>query len=242
MGTESTPCFNTTGTFPKESPTLLNEYNLQQAEIKKIKEKVVISTPLCLQIPFTNAMINALPPLLQEMCLKGAFKMFAGRVPPHLPYCSRVTFVSNLATLQEYVSNIADWKTFFESVNQSEKEDMELVEGYWKSISIKPSDATTEEKVDEYKSKLYEMLRIVKFMTGETYTSNTFSLDSLSDSERAFAAWSSKVCHYKCSLTPAYDLTAMFAMLNKIPQEELVPENAQKISSSLEDQLIMYSS
>ena len=104
----------------------------------------------------------------------------------------------------------------------------ELTQGFYRKIA-KPLEANWQTNTDKVK----DMIMVVEFMTGGQYTDDSLQVNKFEGYERGFTRWVQLVDKYNCSLTPAYDLLAMFAMCNNLKQEHLT--NPTELTRALED-------
>ena len=236
MGQRSEPSINTCKSFPDRddaSEALWADYEAQLSHLSQVPT-VEIGTALSRRVPFTAKIIEQLDEDFREPILKKAYEQFVGRVPTHLPFCYNVTFGANYPTLMAYVSG--SLKASFESF----KRDMVIIDivaplaqDFYRSIANKPVTANEDKDIQ----KLMDMILVVEFMTGGSYRNATLQKgeENFLNFEAGFHQFSGLVMEHNGSLTPAYDLLAMFAMVNNIPQEQLQIENAPILTQQLEE-------
>ncbi len=239
MGQRHEPSINTCKSFPRQddaSEALWTEYEEQLSHLERVPT-IEIGTALSRRVPFTGNIIDQLDEDFREAILKKAYEQFVGRVPAHLPFCYGVTFGANYPTLMAYV--LGSLKPQFELYNDKVLQAQRiktLANDFYDSITKKPNGANRDEDVQ----MLISMISVVEFMTGGLYTNETLQngASNFKGYEQGFYAFCQKVMEHNCSLTPAYDLLAMFAMVNNIPQDQLQIENAPALTQQLEDAFI----
>lgn len=230
MGQRDIPSVNTCKTFGNESdhPVVWSEYKSQLKYLLNVPT-IEIGTALSRKVPFTANIISKLPEEFRNQILYKAYEQFVGRVPAFLPFCYNVTFGANYHTLMAYVSGAL--KESFQAFKQG-KEVSPLASDFYKSIKVKPELANSTEDIE----KLNDMVLVVEFMTGGSYKNAALQKgsDNFDHYDTGYHSWKQKVIENNCSLTPAYDLLAMFVMVKGISKDTLNVQNAIHLTKELE--------
>ncbi len=236
MGQRAPPgAINTYKSFGERSETNADAWDEYEAQLVHLAgvSTVEIGTTISRKVPFTAFMVSQLPKIFKEQTLNKAYEQFVGRVPSVLPFCYGVTFGANYPTLMTYVS-VPTLKPKFKAFKKSHHKDVKidkLARGYYSSIKIKKADADAETDI----LKIKDMIMVVEFMTGGYYRNASLQkgTDNFARYNLGKERWSKAVVRYNCSLTPAYDLLAMFVMENNLSQEDLADPVA--LTRHLED-------
>ena len=236
MGQRAPPgAVNTYKSFGERSDANAAAWDEYEAQLLHLSEvpTVEIGTAISRKVPFTAFVVNQLPEIFQGQILNKAYEQFVGRVPSVLPFCYGVTFGANYPTLMAYVS-VPTLKSKFEAFKVLHREDErmnDLAQGFYDSIKIKKADADS--KTDILKIK--DMIMVVEFMTGGSYKNASLQKgpDNFTGYNMGKKRWSKAVVRHNCSLTPAYDLLAMFVMENSLSQEDIT--DAAALTRHLED-------
>ena len=227
MGQRETPSVNTCKTFGDRSGEAhWQEYDAQLAALADVPT-VEIGTTISRQVPFTAKIIQKLPDEFRNEILNKAYEQFVGRVPAFLPFCYGVTFGANYPTLMAYVANIQDFQVYARERRESEHV-QRMANGFYDAMTKKV--APQSEDIEKVK----DMILVVEFMTGGRYTNASLQTgaDNFEAYESGKVEWKNKVSEYNCSLTPAYDLLAMYVMVNGLTQSQLT--NGGELTRNLE--------
>ena len=227
MGQRDTPSLNTCKSFGKRTEEVhWQEYDAQLVQLVDVPT-VEIGTVISRQVPFTSNIIQKLPDEFQNEILNKAYEQFVGRVPASLPYCYNVTFYANYPTLMAYVAKIPAFQVYASKYRDSDHVKT-MASEFYTAITTKPASKS------EDMIKVKDMILVVEFMTGGRYSDSSLQkgADHFEGYEYGREVWKTKVKTYNCSLTPAYDLLAMYVMVNGLTQSELT--DASELTRNLE--------
>ena len=198
----------------------LDEYFTQQNVYLSDVPTRFITTTFARKVPFSFETIDNLPDHFKSKLYSKVFDMFVGRVPPQLGFCENVTCGANHPTALSYM------KTF-------------ELDGHAGQIPIPvPSTAVAAvvgeilKQVNEFTSqminckdkktmttKLFDINKIVYLVTGNVYSKidgkYSFSPNSLENYDESFDKFMKLLTKYKPTLTPAYDVLAMYDFIHK---------------------------
>ena len=233
MGQHSGPgAVNTFKTFGKrDEGDVWVEYDAQMRELSAVNT-VEIGTAISRLVPFTPSIVGKLPSEFKDQIFKKAYEQFVGRVPAFLSFCYGVTFGANYPTLLAYVNATSTIQSQYQEYKTSHSaETIEIADSYYESILTKPPTA---DAVGD-KQKVNEMILIVQFMTGGRYLNSSLQKGpaNFANYEIGQHAWITKVEANNCSLTPAYDLLAMYVMVQNLDVVNV--NDAAALTSALEE-------
>ena len=164
------------------------------------------------------------------------FKLFAGRVPPHLGFCENVTIGANHPTITSYL------KSFDLSLDDGIENKIQMTTGE-DQLAYSIIEKHCRQFIENMKSckdkelmfkKLSEINKAVYLITENLYenqycidskSTNTFSADSIHNYEESYKRFMELVAKYKPSLTPAYDVIAMYDFITnyEFTEEYIIP-------------------
>ena len=192
-----------------------------------------ISTEMCRKVPLTSTLVQKLPEEFRSQIFEKAYEQFVGRVDARLPYCYEVTFEVNYQTIMRYVEGNNLFIQYQKEHGHSTRL-CELAQQFYDSIEEKPSaaDSAFDQK------KLKEMILVVEFLTEGYYRDSTLQKGPkhFAMYHRNFGRWRERIVAEGCSLTPAYDLLAMFVMVKEINEKDLISLNANHLSKMMEEE------
>jgi len=183
----------------KEAVILNNNFLEQNYYLDKIPTRY-ITTTLARKVPFSFESIDSLPNYFKDPLFDKIFKLFVGRVHPSKGFCENVTCGANHPTVLSYMNafGIINLNTDMDSVIKEQ-------------IDVFMSKMKCNDKEKMFNC-LFDINRIVYIITGNIYSDANlgFSADSLENYDESFNKFMNLVKKYKPTLTPAYDVLAMY--------------------------------
>lgn len=225
--------YNMEGSVPDDEEARRNYDELTKA-ISHI-EFNMIPSDVCRSVPFMPAVIEAVRMMessFADEIEEGAFKMFAGRMPAHLPRAAAV-LNANLKTALGYIKAVpsedltrfieSDEHTAFTAANGS------LIEQYRAGLA----SGSGAGKMEELGAALDELMGIISFITNGSLRYEG-SLSKVSDTSfgAAFDAW--KQMKGDAPLTPAYDLLALVIHMNPELMELVISKDTAGLTLEVE--------
>ena len=196
-----------------------SQFNDQNEYLEKIPTRY-ITTTFARNVPFSFDTIDSLPDHFKSKLFDKVFQMFVGRVPPHLGFCENVTCGANHPTVMSYMKSfgIDNFIGIDELVTDKDTQIFQQIHEFIKLMS----NCTDRDKMLKC---LTDINRIVYLITGNIYSDAKlgFSAKSLENYEESFKNFMTLVEKHKPTLTPAYDVLAMYDfMTNTNFREEYV--------------------
>jgi len=215
-----------------EALLLDKEFKAQNEFLKDIPTRY-ITTTFARKIPFSYDTINSLPEHFKTKIFDKVFKLLVGRVPPNLGFCENVTIGANHPTIMSYLKSFnlsledAAEKTIKIPTYDDEILVYSVIEIHCRYFVENMTSCKDKELMFE---KLSEINKAVYLITGnlyktQRYTMDTFSADSIINYEESYKRFMDLVAKYKPSLTPAYDVLAMYDFITnyEFTEEYIIP-------------------
>lgn len=222
----------------EEAILLDKEFNAQNEYLKDIPTRY-ITTSFARKIPFSYDTINSLPEHFKTKIFDKVFKLLVGRVPSHLGFCENVTVGANHPTIMSYLKSfnlkLADGvEKIIKTNNGNDLSVYPIIDEHCRSFVENMKSCKDKELMFE---KLSDINKAVYLITGNLYKNQyveekedsrstaTFSADSIHNYEESYKRFMDLVAKYKPSLTPAYDVLAMYDFITnyEFTEEFIIP-------------------
>ena len=241
-----TPSLNTNKSWcnnlDEERARILDEEFKAQNEFLKDIPTRYITTTFARKIPFSYDTINSLPEHFKTKIFDKVFKLLVGRVPPNLGFCENVTIGANHPTIMSYL------KSFDLSLEDGVEKTIKMTNG--KDLLVYPIiEEHCKQFIKNMKSckdkemmfeKLSDINKAVYLITDNLYENQycinchliedpkstiTFSADSIHNYSESYKRFMDLVAKYKPSLTPAYDVLAMYDFITnyEFTEDYIIP-------------------
>ena len=215
---------NNMGEF--EAQQLDEDFTQQNVYLSDVPTRF-ITTTFARKVPFSFETIDNLPDHFKSKLYSKVFDMFVGRVPPQLGFCENVTCGANHPTALSYM------KTFELDGHAGQIPiPVPSTAVVTASVAHPSDDSEILKQVNEFTSqminckdkktmttKLFDINKIVYLVTGNVYSKidgkYSFSPNSLENYDESFDKFMKLLTKYKPTLTPAYDVLAMYDFIHK---------------------------
>ena len=194
------------------------EYYNREEILKKItKNTMPITTQFARQVATSYSFISSLPDEMSSELLDTAFRQFAGRPDPTLPWAEDISIANHRTIMMMLPPD----KMYEIMLQPTEERLVYLVNEFLKPENKRREEIGQEPLGEFYSLRLGQIATAVEYITDDRYVLNTsatqfkFEVDSLEDSKYAWGTWKEYISENNCDLTPCYDGLTVLYMLER---------------------------